>query len=386
MAQRISGHEFLVRLQEQGAKRHQSFDRFYDEYLDRKARQQGIPIFGQLELTPLCNFDCRMCYAHLTKEQMGGRAGLTTEQWKRLIRDAWEAGMIRMNLSGGECLSYPGFRELYLYLHSLGCEIRVLTNGALLNEEWVRFFTEHPPISIQISLYGGDEDTYERVTGHRMFATVSANIRRVAEAGLPLLTAVTPSKYMREGIRDTIRAAKAFNVPYYISPNLINPREETGRAGQDHDLTIDEYVEIFRFRNELEGEESIPVDPDSLPLPGGPYHECSACGLTCTAGMSSFDIGWDGAMYPCNTYRTIVGYPLKDGFLPCWEKLHRMAAGWPRVPECIDCPYEAVCTNCLVRKAEFAEPGKQPAALCEQTRYMVRHGVYRIPECTPYDT
>ena len=178
MADPAKGHEFLVRLKEQGDKRHRSFDTLFD-FLDRKAREKGIPLNGQFELAPLCNFDCRMCYTHLTKEQMKGIPLLTTDQWKQLMHDAWEAGMMRVNLTGGECLSYPGFRELYLYLHSLGCEIRVLTNGALLDEEWVSFFKAHPPIMIQISLYGGDEDTYERVTGHRQFAAVSENIRRV---------------------------------------------------------------------------------------------------------------------------------------------------------------------------------------------------------------
>ena len=139
MAETMTGHEFLMKLKEQGEKRHQSFDVFY-QYLDHQVRIKGIPIFGQLELTPLCNFDCRMCYTHLTKEQMCGKQLLTVDQWKQIADDAYAAGMIRVNLTGGECLTYPGFEELYLYLHSLGCEIRVLTNGVLLDERWISFF------------------------------------------------------------------------------------------------------------------------------------------------------------------------------------------------------------------------------------------------------
>ena len=381
MAEEMTGHEFLLWLQEQGVKRHNSFDKFYDSYLDYKAREKGIPIFGQLELTPLCNLDCKMCYTHLTKEQIQDRSLLTVEQWKQLIHDAWEAGLIRVNLTGGECLGYPGFEEIYLYLHSLGCEIRVLTNGVLLDERWVEFFKAHPPILIQISLYGGDEDTYEQVTGQRKFSVVSANIHRVIESDLPLLLAITPSRYMGKGLPDTLRAAKKFGVPYIISPYLINPKEETGRANQEHALTIDEYIELYRLRNELDGVENRSIDPEKLPPPGGPYHECSDCGLTCTAGMSSFDISWDGAMHPCNTYRFLAGYPLKEGFISCWNRLHQTAASWPRIPECNECPYESVCSTCLVKKAEFSEPGKQPTVFCEQTRYLVQHGALRIPGC-----
>ena len=177
------------------------------------------------------------------------------------------------------------------------------------------------------------------------------------------------------------RAAKESGVPYFINPSLIDPREDTGRSGQDYDLTADEYVVIYRLRNELEGAENRSIDPALLPPPGGPHRECGERGLTCTAGMSSFDIGWDGAMYPCNSYRTSVGYPLRDGFADCWRRLHELASGWPRVPECIGCPYESVCTTCLVKKAEIAGPGKQPLALCERTMYMVQNGVFSIPEC-----
>lgn len=376
----MSGREYLRRLKEQGNKSSGYFETFYTHF-DRKAREKGIPLNGQFELTPLCNFDCKMCYTHLTKAQMQGRKLLTVDQWKQITDEAYAAGMVRVNLTGGECLSYPGFKELYLYLHSLGCEIRVLTNGALLDEEWVGFFKDHPPILIQITLYGGDEDTYERVTGQRKFAIVAENIRRVDEAKLPIGLAITPSKYMGEGMEDTIRAAHAFGLPYYISPDLIDPKEETGRSGQDHELNIDDYVKIYRLRNELKGIEILSAEPDQLPPPGGPHHECKVFGLNCGGGMSCFDIDWTGAMYICNSYRSAKFYPLEEGFMPCWEKLHRIAAEWPRVPECIECPYEQVCTNCEVRKAAFGEPGKQPLELCQRTQYLVRNGVFSIQEC-----
>ena len=52
------------------------------QFLDIKARDKGIPMGGHFELTPLCNFDCKMCYVHLTKEQLHGRPLVTAEEWK----------------------------------------------------------------------------------------------------------------------------------------------------------------------------------------------------------------------------------------------------------------------------------------------------------------
>ena len=53
--------------------------REFNNYLDSKAREKGIPLQGQFELTPLCNFNCKMCYVHLNPEQMNGQSVLSVD-------------------------------------------------------------------------------------------------------------------------------------------------------------------------------------------------------------------------------------------------------------------------------------------------------------------
>ena len=72
--------ELLAQLNSKGLydyRRYETVRRF----LNFKARDKGVPISGSFELTPLCNFDCKMCYMHLTTEQ-AERVGniLTTAQ------------------------------------------------------------------------------------------------------------------------------------------------------------------------------------------------------------------------------------------------------------------------------------------------------------------
>ena len=144
-----------------------AYHKYIDQFLAFKAREQGIPYSGSFELTPLCNLDCKMCYVHLTTEQMQGRKLLSVDQWKSLMTQARDAGMVRAKLTGGECLTYSGFDELYLHLHSMGVNVDVLTNGVLLDEKRIEFFKKHPPRGIQVTLYGSSEDAYEKVTGKR---------------------------------------------------------------------------------------------------------------------------------------------------------------------------------------------------------------------------
>ena len=378
--QKPNALQYLKELREENGKRIWSYKSFA-RYLDSRAREKGVPLTGQFELTPLCNFSCRMCYVHLNADQLDGREILPVETWKDLMRQAWEAGMIHVTLSGGECLAYPGFDELYLYLQDLGCDITVLTNAYLLDARRLDFFRKHRPALIQITLYGWNDDVYERVTGVRGFSRVSENIRSAIEAGFNVRLVITPNRYLGEDVLETIRVARSMTPKVIINSTIFAPREETGRAGQKDDPDADLYVRIFRLANELDGIETKEIDPDSLPPVGGPCHECEQRGLGCGGARSGFVTDWRGSLMPCNSLDIIRADPLRDGFKKAWDTIHREVLNWPRVAECDGCAYSGVCHHCAGIMRLYAEPGEQPVAMCEQIRYLVEHGVMQIPEC-----
>ena len=65
-----TGVEFLAQLREKNGKQRQSFRDLF-AYMEHKARQKGTGVFGQFELTPLCNLNCKMCYVHLIPDTPG---------------------------------------------------------------------------------------------------------------------------------------------------------------------------------------------------------------------------------------------------------------------------------------------------------------------------
>ncbi len=376
----VNGVEFLAELREKGIKKKPNF-RDLTRFFDQKARQKGIPFSGQFELTPLCNLDCRMCYVHLNPEQLRGRAVLPVSEWKDLMTQAFQAGMLQASLTGGECLAYPGFDELYLHLHSLGCQVAILTNGVLLNEKRIQFFREHKPVDIQITLYGWNDDVYERVTGKRVFETVAQNIRMALVAKLPVTITITPSIYLGEDVLETVRVAKTFTHNVKVNPSIFTPREETGRAGQADDPDLDLYVRIYRLMDELDGFEPREIPPEQLPAPGGPCHTCTECGIQCGAGRSCFALDWKGNLMPCSRLEMIQGHPLEEGFKAAWARVNKWSNEWQRVPECSGCAYEGICENCAAGIQAYGEFGKQPTELCKRTMYLVQHGVRHLPEC-----
>ncbi len=382
----MDGCEYIDSLREKSGEERQTFDSF-TRYLGRKAREQGVPVFGDFELTPLCNLNCRMCYVHLTPAQMKEQKLLSVDQWKDLMYQAFRAGMVHATLTGGECLTYPGFKELFLYLHSLGCEVSVFTNGVLLDQEWIDFFKEHTPAEIQITLYGDSEDTYERVTGVRAFSQVVEHIRMLQDAELPVRICVTPNRYLGEDVFETVRVAHALSPGVSINTNLFTPKEETGRSGQKDDPDAETYIRIHRYLASLNGRKLQEVNVRELPETGRRTEESdrqtaagTERGLLCGGGRSCFTISWKGTMHPCSMMDMIEGIPLRDGFTEAWKEVHQAADSWPRPAVCSSCAYRSVCDSCAAYRLQFAMPEEVPHELCRLTKQYVSAGVLVLPE------
>ena len=379
MSEHVDGYGFLKALKEQTHRDQLTFGTF-STFLGQKARKMGIPLNGQFELTPLCNFRCEMCYVRLDGDQLC-QPLLSPGQWKDLITQAVGAGMLHVTLSGGECLTYPGFREVYEHAQHLGCEVELFTNGFLLDEDWVRYFKGRPPAGIHITLYGDSEDAYERVTGHRAFSRVTDNIRRIREEKLPLRINVTPCRALGEDVFGTIRLAYQLSREVMVNHLLSEPRAETGRAQAVKDLDEDFYIRIMRFQNELKGISLQTCPAEALPPEGGPDPEGVRLGLLCGAGRSGFNLNWKGDMHPCNELERIEAHPLETGFDEAWRQIRQAVDRWPRAAACEGCAYEPFCESCVGRVAAFAEPGAWPHRLCERMKRFVQQGVYPAPGC-----
>lgn len=341
-------------------------------YINFRARERDIPVSGTFELTPLCNLDCKMCYVHLKKEQLCGAKLLSFDEWKGIADEAIACGMMYARLTGGECLTYPHFKEFYQYLQSKGVEVTVLTNGILLNDDMISFFKKNPPAAIQVTLYGSSDDAYMRVAGCRAFTQIIGNIRSVMAAKLPLSVVITPNPFMTDG-EEIVRLIHSFGLPITINSGLMAPREETGRKKQETD--VETYVSLFRLRKELQGEETE-KDPDSELFENS--HKSThgqPKGVTCGAGRSAFSISWRGEMRPCNTFPAVAENVLEKGFLQAWKCINSFVKEYPLPIECEGCEYKKICKHCVAEHASEAEAGHANPAVCLWIKRLVAEGL-----------
>lgn len=339
-------------------------------------KEKRIPVCGQFELTPRCNFDCKMCYIHNQDSNSMKSRELTTQQWKRIFDEAYDAGMMFATLTGGECLLRDDFKELYLHLWNKRVNITVLTNGYLIDDAYVAFFSEYKPDRIRISLYGSNEDGYRRVTGHTGFARVTENLKKLKDSGLKPQVTVTPSKPGMDDYADTIKFVSQHGFNLKLSEMvLLGKRDDPDNV--EHFLSLDDIINLSVQRTQL----LASLTPtDVTPEPCGKCKE-APCGLTCNAGNGLVYVTWEGKVYPCASAMIGEGYSLLEmSFAEAWEKNKAVADAAVLGMECVDCPYDAVCPKCPGMRLKDFESGHCNPEVCEMTRRLVAAGVKKLKQ------
>ncbi len=343
-------------------------DNNFWEALRRKAIENAIPLHGHFELTPRCNFNCKMCYVHLEEKNILEHE-LTLKEWIHIIDEAIDNGMIFASLTGGECLLSPHFKEIFLHLQSKGILINVLTNGYLLGS-MIDFFISHSPRMIQVSVYGNNDDEYENVTGFRAYDKVSESIDKAIDNKLPVCISVTPSKYLTNVI-PIIRKYNSRGVPGGVAEYLIKPRLNTGRIDCDFSISIEDSVRISKELSALNGFHTDPKrkeEVDTLKLNTlKSSNSTKVYGVTCVAGRCDFTINWTGEMMMCASLDSVRSNVLSKGFSQSWIEINEAAQSFLMPVECPTCKFYSLCTHCPANHLSGAEPGHCNTTICSVT-------------------
>lgn len=348
--------------------------RHMENFLMRKSRLHGRPYCASFELTPLCNFDCKMCYMHLTKEQMEqeGRI-LTTEEWLDIARQAVDAGVANFDLTGGECLTHPGFKDIYLYLVNRGVNVAVLTNGQLITDEHIELFRKYPTTGVQISLYGSSEEAYKKVTGRNAFGDVMRSIEKLKKARIRIHLSVTPNRFMQDDAEALLGLLHALNVEYTIGSSTLPARPETRREIGEYIVDNSSLINISkmetRYRRDLAN--TLRLEPTK------PYHyrikgQESFLGTPCASGAANFHINWKGEMTPCVAYYAVSKSVLENSVEEAWEWIRDTMTQYREPEECKDCDLKNGCIVCCAEKTAGVLNGKINPWVCKRQREILR--------------
>lgn len=323
------------------------------EYLYQKAAFAGVPLSGTFELTPVCNMNCKMCYVRLSKnEQEAIRPLHTAEEWLKLGKDLKESGMLYLLLTGGEPFAHPQFREIMTGLRKIGLLITINSNGTLIDEETVEWLKDCPPVRINISIYGADDKTYEKLCGNaKGFTQVSNAIRLLKEAGIAvkLNCSVTPHNVSDlPAIFDFAKQNElAVQTATYMFPPIRRDSEMTGKNDRFSPIEAAYYSAYAEYLTL--GKERFISAGENLPLSCDVEDNCAKLGdgVQCRAGKCSFWITWEGYMTPCGMFpvdktNNVFEQNIKD----CWENVKRETELIRLPAKCSGCPLKKNCRAC----------------------------------------
>ena len=258
-----------------------------------------------LELTYKCSEKCIHCYnigATRNDEEISTRdkrEELTIEQYKSLIDELYEQGLIKVCLTGGDPFSKTFAWELIDYLYDKGIAIDIFTNGQRIVEK-VQRLADYYPRTIGVSIYSGIPEVHDYITRIKgSWERSMSVVKQLSDFAVPMnlkccvMRPNIKSYYMVADIASEYGAVPQFEI------SLTDSIEGDKCVSKYLRMTPEQLEVVLRDKN-------IPLYVGKeAPNSGGQKKMMSA--NPCGAGDNSLCITPEGNVIPCCAFHTLFG-------------------------------------------------------------------------------
>ena len=189
--------------------------------------QLGAPLFVSWQLTRDCDLACLHC---CTESAPGKRLKdeLNVSEALRIVGEIARAEVPYVMLCGGEPLVVPHFFAVAEALGEAGIALKVETNGQRFDAAVAARLARLPIRSVQVSLDGDTQHTYERQRPAASLAKAHAACRAVREAGLPLEVTFAPTRLNLDEAELVVERARKLGVGRMLMARLAAFAHERG--------------------------------------------------------------------------------------------------------------------------------------------------------------
>ena len=312
-----------------------------------KADAFGIPLAVLAELTHRCPLQCPYCSNPIELDR--ARSELTTEEWKKVLSELAELGVLQVHFSGGEPTARKDLVELVKHANDVGLYTNLITSAVLLTREKLAELADAGLSHVQISFQGSEAASADRVAGLKDAHNKKIEVAKwTRELDLPLTVNAVMHRQNLHQLPDIIQMAvdldadrlEVANVQYYgwalknraaLMPSLAQI-EETSRLVED-------------ARTRLKGILAIDyVVPD--------YYALRPKKCMGGWGRQFFNISPSGKILPCHAAESITGLQfesVRSNHSIAWiwqnsEAFNRYrGTGWMPEP----------CRSCKFREVDF---------------------------------
>ena len=236
------------------------------------------------------------------------------------------------------------------------------------------FFAEYRPRRINITLYGADAASYNRLCHYPQgFDQTVRAIRLLRERNVDVKISCSVTKKNAHDFPKIFVLGEKLGVPvhadHYMMPAVrerslpfdaqvrLNPEDAAALALQTLKLQLTS--DIFR---QYVHESIHRVNNPSFPRGNG--H------ISCLAGNCSFFINWQGFLFPCVMLSEISAPVFDLGFISAWEKVSAAAQKISLSSQCCQCRLQPICRTCVA--AAFLETSSyrgMPGYLCRYSEH-----------------
>lgn len=347
----------------------------FNSQLQELARKNRIPLNGEFEITSRCNLNCVMCYTRKSPDNEEVMLKeLTKEQILSIAKDARDAGMMYILLTGGEIFIRDDFKEIYEEIGQLGLIISLFTNGTLITEEIADWLAQRPPRLVSITLYGASSEIYKKITGvEGGFNAAVRGIDLLLSRGIHVEVKTT---WVKGNVHDYYKLHEIvkergllLRIVNYVFPSIDAEKSNPVGERLDPIELAEKEVEIETFlTKEYESNNEIysiskeqiletKVNNDNLV----DINDAFDCG----AGKSLFHVSSEGYVSPCTVLYNIKYHYSEMDFISLLTKIHNDCDSINRFEDCDNCEYLLDCFPCPARRMlETSEYYAKPTYLC----------------------
>lgn len=274
------------------------------------------PVGAKLEITYACNLRCGFCYTDSPRHTLQRTPELSDEQWREVVRQSLELGIVEAVVTGGEPLLR---RELTLgtveELAGAGVGVTLNTNGWFVDEEVARRLGSARGLTAHVSLDGaraGLHDGSRGVPGSWRRAVEGIDRLLGAGVGVCVVHVVTPAN--AAAVPDFLEQMWALGVPWLrVTPVVMTGAAARGGEWKVSRKALREAVEEFRQRR---------GDAMRIVLQPGTGGSVSLQGRE---APGSFLVRPNGDVRPDSMRPFSFGNAASDGVEACWKAIRE---GW----------------------------------------------------------
>jgi MoaA/NifB/PqqE/SkfB family radical SAM enzyme len=212
---------------------------------------------------------------------------MSAAEWSLILDELRALGTLYVTLTGGECLTHPEFFEIAAAVRARAMALRVLTNGALLDDDAAdRLATLHA--SVEMSLHGAEAATHDRTTERPgSFDAVLRAVDRLQARRVPLLLKGPLTSLNENEVEAMLALAEAKGVSLRMDAQ-VTPRDDGDSSPLRYVASAEGARRLMRLsaaRGEL------------------PVTSRERGGVNCGLGRVTVTVDPEGNVYPCMQWR-----------------------------------------------------------------------------------